>query len=116
MLWHEGGRLDVKRAVSDDHLRSLIVVLAHEFETLAGRKPQVETAVPGRCVRAGIVDDDLVLDRIEIRAREFFDHVELFGGGNSEVVDPHALVETPRVYNERVAFPMSDGVPAVRGR
>ena len=106
---------DVKRAVADDHFRSLIVVLAHEFKAFAGCKSQIEAALPRGRVCPGIIDYHFVLDRVVIRTGEPFDHVKFVGRGNSEVIDPHTLVEPNGVDHERIAFPMSDRMSAVRG-
>ena len=116
MLWHVRRGLYVKGPISDDKLRSLIIVLADELKTLSGCEPQVETAFPWRCVRAGIVHHNFVFDRAEISAGESFDHVQLLGRGHSEIVDPDTLVETNRVHNQCVTVPMPDRMPAVTRR
>src|SRR5262249_59571760 len=80
---------------------------------LSGGPAHIEAAGPRRRICPRIVNGDLVLDRVEIRACEFFDRVELFGRRHAEVIDPNTLAETDGIDNECVAFPMADGVSAV---
>jgi hypothetical protein len=42
--------------------------------------------------------------------------VELLGMRRLPPIDPHALVKTDGIDYERIAFPMTNGVPVIAGR
>ena len=112
-----GRRHDYRSAIADDEPWSVVVVLTDEFKALhPGLPGHVEAALPCRGIRAGIVNRDLVSDRVEVGAREPFDHVQLVGRRHSQVVDPHALVESDGVDHQRVALPVPDRMSAIARR
>jgi ABC-type transport system involved in cytochrome bd biosynthesis fused ATPase/permease subunit len=79
----------------------------------AAIESQVEAAFPLRRIGAGIVDRDLVADRLGIFAREPLDRVQLARVRHAAAIHPEALVEPHAVDDERVAFPMADRVAVV---
>jgi hypothetical protein len=105
----------IDRLLRADHQRAReIVFLADVFEQFhAGLHEQEETTGPRRGVGAGIVNRDLVFDRIRIGASETLAEMKLVGRGEAIAVEPEALVETDRVDDERIAFPMADRMPVI---
>src|SRR5256885_16874428 len=70
---------------------------------------------PRARVRAGIVYRQIVLERIEVRTREFLNQLQLISMRQPAVGEPEILVEPARVDDQRVAFPLGDR-PAVKQR
>src|SRR5262245_56565621 len=83
-----------------DHLHDFGV--GHQLPSHAGRKRS----------RVGfrIVDCLLDLNRPEVRTREALDRATLFGQRAAVDVQPPAVAETFRLDDERIAFPLADGV------
>src|SRR5262245_13101766 len=108
--------LYLERTVADDQFGRLIVILADELEAFPRREAQIEPTFPRGGVRPGIIDQYFVLDGVEIRSGETFDHVQMLGRGHAEIIDPYTFAEANRVDHKRVAFPTSDRMPAVSRR
>jgi len=105
----------IDRLLRADHQRAReIVFLADVFEQFhAGLHEQEKASGPRRGVGAGVVNRDLVFDRIRVGASETLDEMKLVGRGEAVAVEPEALVETDRVDDERIAFPMADRMPVI---
>ena len=73
-------RLRSAQSDADQEIRGEIVILADVFEEfLLSVPPHHKATGPLARIRARVVDRDFVLHCLRIRARESFDHVELFG-------------------------------------
>src|SRR4030081_2321024 len=67
-----------------------------------------QTARPRSRVRAGVLDRDIVLQSVEVRARESLDEPKLIGVRKTAVGEPEILVEAPGIGHQRVALPFPD--------
>src|SRR6185369_4191262 len=72
---------------------SLSIVLAVESWQIFGDPLKSPTSRPRFRVCARIVDRDLVLQRVEIRASKALNQVKLFGVRQSAVTEPEFLIE-----------------------
>src|ERR1700746_797076 len=66
-------------------------------------------------IGAGIVDSDLELQVRGIGARITFDHMQLLSMWVAGSVEPSLVIESDRVYDQRVSFPMAPRVAIIRG-
>src|SRR5207244_6435236 len=73
----------------------------------------LETVRPGRGVCPGIIDCHVILQGVVVAAGELFHEVQFFCMWRSGAIHPKALVETGRVHDERVPFPMTTGIAVV---
>src|SRR5579871_1303114 len=95
-------------------LEVLVVFLADVLRQLTVGAPRdVPRDAKRLAVRARIVDQRLVMQRLLARPREAFDDVQLIGVRVAEVVEPRRLVEADDVDDQRVTVPMPDGVSEI---
>src|SRR5205085_2673784 len=91
------------------------VVLAIRDRQILARHPlQRPARRPRARVRAGIIDRNVVLQRIEVGARESFDQVKLLGVGKAAVAEPEFLIEARRIDDERFPVPSSSCIAVIK--
>src|SRR5579885_3053932 len=73
---------------SDQVFYVLVVFLADVFNELAFEHRRVRREFPGGGVRRRIIDRLLELEVTQIDAAQLYNHVQLFGGGQTRFVDP----------------------------
>src|SRR5206468_11079472 len=116
LLRHDPARTAVVAFSVENSIRESVVVLTYVFEQFEPLRPSHgETARPRRGVGAGIIDGHFILQRPEIDARQAFDQVEPVGMRQSVPVHPKHFIETDRVHDQGIPFPVADGVPVVAG-
>src|SRR6267143_6798642 len=70
---------------------------------------------PDLCVRLGVVDDDLLLQRVMVQSTVTLGKVHLFAARIPREIGPHFVVETNRFDNECVSLPPANRVPQPTG-
>ena len=100
----------IDRLLRADHQRAReIVFLADVFEQFtSGCELQIESRRPRRSVCAGIVERDLVFQSVEVQASQTFDEMESVGVREGIAIHPCALIKTDGIYDQGVAFPVTD--------
>src|SRR5579863_3233890 len=73
----------------------------------------VERKRPG--ISSGIVDGDFVVQVTRIGAAITLDDVKLLGVRMADAIEPKLVVESHRVYNERVSLPFAPGIAEPTG-
>src|ERR1700680_1835463 len=73
----------------------------------------VERKRPG--ISAGIVDGDFVVQVSPIGATITLDYVKLLGMRMADAIEPKLVVESHRVYDERVSLPFAPGITEPTG-
>src|SRR5205809_3948360 len=102
------------RPLADHQLVRVIGLLADVLEQLSVRLQKQNEPTGEWCrVGSGIVDRQLVPQRVEVDARKPFERAKLGRVRQAAPIEPEAFVETNRVYDERVAFPVTDRMAVV---
>src|SRR5579859_588046 len=73
----------------------------------------VERKRPG--ISSGVVDGDFVVQVSPIGAAIALDYVKLLGMRMADAIEPKLVVESHRVYDERVSLPFAPGIAEPTG-
>src|SRR6202011_2073868 len=68
---------------------------------------------PGLRVRLGVLDREIILQRVMVDAVDALDNVQSFTMGKAYVIQPRGIVETGCIDNQGVAFPLADRIAIV---
>ena len=100
-----------------DHMFYIFFVLAADIlsDVVACIELGRARDFPGLGVSSWIVDGEFDFEMPQIGPPEALDDVHLFGVGMAHVIEPGSIVEADAVDYQRVAFPMSDGMPHPHG-
>src|SRR5712691_1047709 len=79
------------------------VAVGIQFQYSRGHHPRLQQ-------HSGILHRDLVVESVAL-APKFLDHMHVVGMEISASIEPRGVVEANRVNDERVALPMSHGIP-----
>src|SRR5262245_47813751 len=100
---HADGQIDSSNPV----LGSIVLAIIYG-QFFPSNPLQIPTARPRFRIRAWIINRYFIFQGIQVRSRILFDQVELIGMGKPTVGKPKLLVETLRIDDECLAFPLSD--------
>src|SRR5262249_13168672 len=100
----------------DHHGCGVVAILADVFRELFVRAPsKKETRCPGTRVRTGIINGDFNLHIVRVRACKAFGEVKLVRMRCALALHPESFIETDRVHDEAVTFPVPNRVAVETG-
>src|SRR5262249_36099854 len=103
-------------SIVEDGLGKVIIVLANVLPHFGSFTPsQVETTRPWRSICARVVDRNFVFQCSRIGTRKAFDQMETFGMRQAVAAHPELFVESYRIDDQCIPFPMSQGIAVVSG-
>jgi len=76
---------------------------------------EVAMCIPGLGIGPGIVDSNLELQVRGIGTLITLGHMQLLGMWMAGSIEPSLVIESDRVYDQRVSFPMAPRVTVIRG-
>src|SRR2546421_5475312 len=90
---------------------AVFFVLTDAFDQLhVGIQLEGKIYAPRFRVRLGIIERDLDIKMAEVAAMKTFGHAKGIGMGMAVIIEPAPVVEAGGFGNQRVAFPMTDGI------
>src|SRR4029077_12862 len=96
-----------------DVLIILDAEVLHDFGVLKQGRMAVERERPG--ISAGVVDGDFIVQVTRIGPAITLDYVKLLGMRMADAIEPKLVVESHRVYDERVSIPFAAGIAEPTG-
>src|SRR5580693_10252107 len=93
-----------------------MIVLADKFEDVpSGPQLVAQLCRPGFGITFGIVKSEVDLQRLIVHSMNALDDVHLIAFRVTQTIQPNLSVQANRIDDERVAFPVADGVAVVCG-
>ena len=94
-----------------NHMLAVFFVLTDAFDQLhVGIQLEGKIHAPRFRVCLWIIECDLDIEVSEVAAMKTFGHTEGIGVGVAVIIEPAPIVESDGFGNERVAFPLANGI------